>query len=143
MRETFELFKEITIISQLASAEFDKVLPDGLHPSHFALINHLATTGDGKTPMELARAFQISKQNMTNSVMRLGERGLIAIEDHPTDGRSKIVRLTPHGRDFQVKAVKALDPVLRDVESHANFEAFHTMLPALKQLRAFLDARRS
>lgn len=142
MREAFDLFKQISIINQLASAELDRVLPEGLHPAHFVLVNHLAATGVGKTPIGLARAFQISKQNMTSLVVQLQKRGLITIESHPTDGRSKLVHLTPEGHQFHATAVEAASPMLREVANHESFEAVRQALPALNRLRAYLDSRR-
>ena len=56
----FQFFNEIGIIQQLASTAFNRRLPEGLHVSHFAVLNHLTRLGDGKTPRALASAFQVT-----------------------------------------------------------------------------------
>ena len=67
----FELLNEIGIIQQLAVTEFNRRLPEGLHVSHFSVINHLCRLGDGRTPLEIARAFQVTKPTMTNTLAKL------------------------------------------------------------------------
>ena len=137
------LLKEISILNQLATAEFNRTLPDGLHVSHFSIIEHLARRDTGQTPQDLARIFQSSKQNMTNSVAQLKKRGLVRVEDNPNDGRSKLVTITQAGRAFRDRAVAALGPMLDEVAGHDAFAELNAALPALQGLRAFLDQNRS
>lgn len=143
LEQAFAFLKELTILHQLATAELALVLPEGLHPSHFAIVHHLVTVADSRSPVDLARIFQTTKQNMTNSVLRLSQRGLVAISDHPTDGRSKLVTATPVGRDFHARAVAAIEPFLAEVAAHPGFDEIVAAMPALRSLRAFLDARRN
>lgn len=142
-QRAYAMLREISILSQLATAEFNRTLPDGLHVSHFTLIEHLANRGSSQTPQELARIFQMSKQNMTNSIAQLSKRGLINVSDNPDDGRSKIVEISADGRAFRDHAVAALVPMLDEIAEHAAFDALEVALPALADLRKFMDERRS
>jgi len=115
--KVFAFFTEVGIISQLATALLAKALPDGVHPSHFAIVNHLVRTGDGVSPVRIAGAMQVTKNTMTHSLKVLQDRALITVEPSPEDGRAKIVFLTDAGRAFREeavqKAVSAFEGVLR------------------------------
>ncbi|MEM8839643.1 MAG: MarR family transcriptional regulator [Pseudomonadota bacterium] len=138
----FELFNEIGIIHQLSTTAFNRTLPDGLHVSHFSVVNHLVRLGDGKTPLELARAFQVTKANMTNTVARLEERGLVATSPNPVDGRSKLVHLTGEGRAFRERAIGALQPMIERIETLIERDLVLSAIPALRHLREALDSDR-
>ena len=66
--EVFGFFTEIGIINQLSTALFAKSLPNGVHPSHFSILNHLARRGDGTPPLRIASAMQVTKNTMTHSL---------------------------------------------------------------------------
>jgi DNA-binding MarR family transcriptional regulator len=134
---------EIGIIGQLSATEFNRRMPEGLHISHFSVINHLCRLGDGRTPVALARAFQVTKATMTNTLMRLSERKFINIGPNPEDGRSKLVFLTAKGRAFQIRAIAALEPALELAAEHLELEKIVQILPALQELRIFFDENRS
>ena len=138
----FELFNEIGIIQQLASSEFNRRLTDGLHVSHFSVINHLCRLGDGRTPLQLARAFQVTKPTMTNTLGKLSASGLVEIRANPEDGRSKLVFLTDDGRDFRDRAIATLFPLLDKLDEHFGAETAESVLPTLRRLRTYLDENR-
>ncbi len=142
-RQIFELLNEIGIIQQLAVTEFNRRLPGGLHVSHFSVINHLCRLGDGRTPLRIAKAFQVTKPTMTNTLSKLSARGLIKISDNPADGRSKLVFLTPKGRAFQKRAIATLEPTLELMDQNLDLEKFIGLLPMLQELREFLDNNRT
>ncbi len=139
----FALFNEIGIIEQLAVTEFNRRLPDGLHVSHFAVINHLVRLGDGRTPARLAQAFQVTKPTMTNTLSKLSRRGFIKVRDNPEDGRSKLVFLTPNGRALRDEAIATLYPLLDRMAERLDLEALLAILPQLQVLREYLDENRS
>jgi hypothetical protein len=60
----FRLFNEIGIIEQLSRARFEARLPQGAPCPHFSVLNHLMRVEDGRTPLELARAFQVPKTTL-------------------------------------------------------------------------------
>jgi DNA-binding MarR family transcriptional regulator len=138
----FTLINEIAIIEQLARAAFEAVQPDGLKAPHFALLNHLARLGDGKSPVALARAFQVTKGAITNTMQRLEAAGLIRVVADPQDGRGKRVFLTEAGRARRDAAVASTVPLLRAAAAGLDDAAIAALLPPLRRLRAALDAAR-
>jgi DNA-binding MarR family transcriptional regulator len=138
----FRFFNEIGIIEQLARNVFERVLPDGLKVSQFALLNHFVRLGDDKNPADLARAFQVTKGAMTNTLQRLEARGLVTVGPDPDDGRGKRVHITEAGRRVRDRSIAALGPALAVLEREFGEAAFADALPFLERLRASLDAAR-
>ena len=141
----FTVFNEIGIIEQLARNRFERALAtvaDGLRISHFSLLNHFVRLGDDKNPADLARAFQVTKGAMTNTIQRLAARGLVTVAADPRDGRAKRVRITPAGRQARDQAIAAIGPVLAELEEIFGTAAFADALPFLQRLRAQLDRAR-
>jgi DNA-binding MarR family transcriptional regulator len=138
----FAFFNEIAIIAQLAGSLFERRLPGGFLVSHFAVLNHLVRLGDGKTPVDLARAFQVPKTTMTHTLSGLEKAGLIAFAPNPKDGRSKRVMLTGAGRAFRDDAVAALGPDLRGMGQAIPLARLMEALPLLEEVRRYLDAER-
>lgn len=138
----FGFFNEIGIVSQLASALFTRLIPLGLHLSHFIVLNHLARLGDGRTPLQIANALQVTKATMTHTLTVLGRHGFIAIEPHPTDRRSKLVMLTPEGRAFRDDAIARLAPAFQFVIEGVSADELLAALPVLEKVRKLLDAER-
>ncbi|WP_299416662.1 MarR family transcriptional regulator [uncultured Sulfitobacter sp.] len=137
----FRVFNEIGIISQLSNAALARRLPDGLHPSQFALLSNLTRLGDGKTPADLARAFQVPKASMTNTLMQLEKRGFITVNTHPDDMRKKQVFVTEAGRAVFLEVVsKSAGPLM---ELTSDIEGLEEILPVLEALRKKLDENRN
>lgn len=140
---TFAFFNEVAIIEQLARNRLERALPDGLLAPHFAVLNHLVRLGDGRTPGDLARAFQLAKGAMTNTLQRLEARGLVEVAPDPRDGRAKRVTLTGAGRSAREACVEALGPFLAELEREGlTKEEFAAALPFLRRVRARLDRAR-
>ena len=138
----FRLFNEIGIIEQLARARFERSLPDGLKLSHFTVLNHFVRLGGERSPAELARAFQVTKGAMTNTLQRLEARGLVEISPDPHDGRAKRVRITPAGERTRAAAVAAVAPGFADLEKQISQEDIAAALPFLERIRSHLDRAR-
>lgn len=138
----FQFFNEVGIINQLSSAIFQSRLPDGLHVSHFSVINHLVRLGDGKTPLALANAFQVPKTTMTHTLAVLEKRGLIRMDKHETDGRSKVVFITAEGRQTQEVAISAMAEPLARISADLGSDAIFDLLPGLEKIRKYLDDNR-
>jgi DNA-binding MarR family transcriptional regulator len=139
----FPLFNEIGIIAQLSAALFEASLPDGYLTSQFAVLNHLIRVKDGRTPLELARAFQVPKTTMTHTLGLLEKRGHIRLEVNPKDGRSKLVWLTDEGRQFRATALAAAAPDMAALARAFSPERAAEMIPHLRALREIMDASRS
>ena len=97
---------------------------DDVAPHQFSVLCRLEH--GTATPGELAGVERISKPAMTRILSGLAERGLVAREDDPSDGRQILVSLTPEGsralegirasRDaWMVSRVAALTAQERDV----------------------------
>lgn len=139
---TFQFFVEIGIIQQLSTAMFNRRLPDGLHVSHFGVLNHFIRLGDNKTPLALAKAFQVSKGTMTHTLSELSRRGFVRLAPNPEDKRSKLVFLTDEGRAFHARAMEGLVLAMDKLGARLDLEAMARILPDLSNLRTVLDNNR-
>ena len=138
----FQFFNEVGIINQLSGAIFQARLPEGLHISHFSVLNHLVRLGDGRTPLAIANAFQEPKTTMTHTLAVLEKRGLIRMAPHETDGRSKVVFLTDAGRATQAEAIASMGDPLLKIADDLGPDVLPTLLPALEKIRKYLDENR-
>lgn len=139
----FALFNEIGIIEQLSRAILEERLPKGLLGAHFAILNHLIRVADGRTPVELARAFQVPKTTMTHSVSVLEKHGLVAVRPNPNDGRSKCVWITEEGRALREATIAALAPEFGQMIAKLDAGRLLGILPVLTELRIHLDTHRN
>lgn len=140
--QVFAFFNEVAIIDQLATTLLGKVLPDGVHPSHFAIVVHLARSGNGKTPGGLAIAMQVTKATMSHSLKVLEGHGFIEIRANGQDARSKNVYLTDAGRAFQAEAIGAAARTFSQFVREAHINTIGEMLPGLAAIRTLLDENR-
>jgi DNA-binding MarR family transcriptional regulator len=142
LADCFRLFTEIGIIEQLSRNLFEARLPPGFLLPHFSVLNHLVRVGDGRTPLALARAFQVPKTTMSHTLLVLERAGLIETRPNPDDGRSKRVWITEAGRSFRETAIAAVRPDLARVSAALAPDRIAGVLPLLEELRRFLDADR-
>lgn len=138
----FVVLNEITIIAQLARTAVDQALAPELNAASFGLLNHLARLPGDWTPGRLARAFQLTKGAITNTVQKLEARGFVRVDQSPDDGRGKIVRLTPDGHAARDAALARLAPLLARLTADAPDLDFAAVAPFLARLRALMDAAR-
>ncbi len=138
----FRLFNEVGIIEQLSRALFEARLPDGFLVSHFSVLNHLIRIGDGRTPLDLARAFQVPKTTMTHTLSVLERHEMVALTPNPKDGRSKRVWITDAGRAFRAQAIADLLPDLVRVSARLPGGLADRILPDMVALREVLDKMR-
>lgn len=140
--QVFAFFNEIAIIDQLGTTLLGKVLPDGVHPSHFAIVVHLARAGNGKTPGALASAMQVTKATMSHSLQVLERHGFIEIRPNERDARSKNIFLTDAGRAFQAEAIMAAARTFSQFIRATHIETVSELLPGLVMIRKLLDENR-
>lgn len=139
----FGVFTEIGIIEQLARALLEARMPKGLITPHFSVLNHLIRLEDGRTPVELARAFQVPKTTMTHTLTGLEKHGFVDIRPNPNDRRSKCVWLTDAGRSWRDDVIAAMNPDLDTLVAGFDTEKLRLIYPVLSELRAFLDNHRN
>lgn len=82
------------IFSGVVAAGYDDV-----NPAHVALFRYPGL--DRQRPSELADQLQITKQSVNDLLGHLEHHGYLTREPDPNDGRARIIRLTPKGRQLQ------------------------------------------
>ncbi|MEM8591714.1 MAG: MarR family transcriptional regulator [Pseudomonadota bacterium] len=138
----FELFNEIGIIQQLSRAFFEERLPSGMVLPHFSVLNHLVRVGEGRTPVEIARAFQVPKNSLTHTLAGLERRDFIEMRPNPKDKRSKTVWLTEAGRTFRAEAIARVGRDMLPILPEMDPSEVATTLRFLRHLRTTLDRAR-
>lgn len=138
----FSLLNEISIIEHLARNRLERALPDGLRLSHFVVLNHLTRMGDGRSLARIARAVQVERPAMTNTIQKLEGRGLVRLAPDPKDGRGKLVFMTEEGRATRERVVAIAAAVIAPVAAGLAAEQIAAVLPLLRQLRSALDRAR-
>lgn len=138
----FRFLTEVGIIAQLAGAAFEKVLPAGMTMPQFVVLHHLARLGGEWTPLRLARAMQVSKGAMTNTIGHLVRSGYVDVRPADDDGRSKLVSLNGKGHAARDAAIMALAPELGALVDGVSRDLLKETIPQLETVRAFLDKRR-
>lgn len=133
-----QVFDEIRYIEHLVRTAIARKLPVGLTYPQFEVMNLLSRRGDGITPLEIARALQMTKSGLTNTLHRLYARTLIRVELCEADGRRKRIWLTPEGRQAYVQSMVALRPRMESLRDGFTQKEFREALPFLKALRTWL-----
>lgn len=138
----FNLFTEIGIIQQLSSNAIRPLLPDGISMAQFGVLNHFVRRGGSETPAQLALAFQVTKGAMTNTLQRLAAKDFVSITPDPEDARRKLVSITKAGVKAHARTGKNLSPHFAQLAQDLDLASLGKALPALQQLRAYLDQAR-
>ena len=138
----FRFFNEIGIIAQLSQNLFESVMPEGLTLSQFSVLNHFVRLERTESPARLAKAFQVTKGAMTNTLARLEKQSFVIVEPDPKDGRAKLVDITPKGIAVHWKCVNALAPLLAKIGTDMSLDGFARALPQLEKVRQYLDEAR-
>jgi len=138
----FRFFNEIGILEQLSRAMLQARLPDGMLVPHFTVLNHLVRVKDGRTPLELAQAFQVPKTTMTHTLAGLVKADLVVMRANKDDGRSKRVWITKKGIGFRQEAIGSLDEDLARLRKSFSEARVKRLLPELQALREIMDADR-
>ena len=141
-RPDVQVFTEIGMIDQLVTHRLERALPDGLSQAQFGLLTHFAQRGGRESPAQLAKAFQVTKGAMTNTLQKLAVRGFIAIEGDAEDGRRKFVSLTPAGLTAHNRALTAMRGPMGALRAAFTDAQFSAALPFLRALRAWLEDNR-
>jgi DNA-binding MarR family transcriptional regulator len=141
-RPDVRLFTEIGIISQLVRTTLERALPEGLSYAQFGVLTHFAGRGGEESPVQLAKAFQVTKGAMTNTLQRLEAQGLVSVVGDADDGRRKRVSITPAGLAAHVMGLKAARPAMDALRARFSDSEFEAVLPFLSALRQWLDENR-
>jgi DNA-binding MarR family transcriptional regulator len=109
--------------------------------AQFSVLNRFVKIEGPSSPLELARAFQVTKGTMSSTLQRLEARGWISVRPDPADGRAKSVTITAGGRRARAQALEALQPLVAELQA-AFGGRLGGALPILTELRMYLDRRR-
>lgn len=142
----FRVLNEIGIIAQLSRTSLERACGDTLSAAGFGVLTHLArlpaeTHGDWG-PARLARAFQVTKGAMTNTLQRLEAESYVKIVGAPDDARAKIVTVTAKGVKACNTVLARLGPQMTAMVEDVGAETLAALLPGLATLRGHLDAAR-
>jgi DNA-binding MarR family transcriptional regulator len=137
-RPDIRVFDEIRYIEHLVRTAISRKLPVGLTYPQFEVMNLLSRRGDGIAPLEIARALQMTKSGLTNTLQRLAARKLIRVEGCQDDGRRKRIWFTPDGRAAYAQAMTAIRPKMESLRDGFTQKEFSEVLPFLKALRTWL-----
>lgn len=133
------LFSEIFMADQLARNRLTKALPKGMEISHFSVLNHLARSGEERSPAQLARAFHVTRGAMTNTLNKLEWAGHIHIRPDWDDARRKFVSISPAGKRARDTALAAITPILNQVVESIGQDKVKNALPVLREMRIRLE----
>ena len=82
-------------------AGFDLTLPQ------FDVLNSISELGDTATPKAIAERLIVTRGNITGILHRLQDHSLIVTEQHNSDGRSFVCKLTKPGAELLAQARQA------------------------------------
>tara|TARA_Y100001968_G_C18917822_1_gene508328 strand:+ start:16 stop:462 length:447 start_codon:yes stop_codon:yes gene_type:complete len=133
------LFSEISTIDQLLKSRISKKLPKGMKLSHFAILNHFAILGGEKTPVQLAKSFNVTKGAISNTLNRLSTIGFIHIRPDWDDGRRKLVSISQSGINARNEAVSAIEPLFEDLMKIIGPKEAKLTIPFLRDVRILLS----
>lgn len=133
------LFSEILINEQLIRNRLSRVLPKGMEISHFSVLNHLARSGEERSPAQLARLFHVTRGAMTNTLSKLEWAGYVHIRPDWDDARRKMVAISPAGRKARDAAVAAVAPLISEMVEELGEDKVRATLPVMRKLRAKLE----
>lgn len=141
-RPDIQVFAEIAAIDQLSTTRIERALPAGLTKAQFMVLDRLARRGGDETPAQLARAFQLTKGALTNSLNRLAAAGLITVAADKADARKKRLTVTDAGAATHRDALMALRPITEGARKAFPEAEFAAALPFLQALKTWLERNR-
>lgn len=133
------LFSEILTADQLVRNRLSRVLPKGMEISHFSVLNHLARSGEERSPAQLAKSFHVTRGAMTNTLNKLEWAGYIHIRPDWDDARRKMVAISRAGFLARDTALSQITPMVQELVGDLGEDRVRTALPILRELRLRLE----
>ena len=142
--DRFRIFNWVGIIHQLSTTRANRLLRDLPMPwPQFIVLSHLTKpSGQGRTVVQIAAALQQNQPAVSKTLAALASRGAVAMQGNPDDARSKIVRLTPSGRQLYRDAVARLMPYVREAFDGWTEPEIAQVFALLDRLKVWLDDHR-
>ncbi|MBI9111555.1 MarR family winged helix-turn-helix transcriptional regulator [Maridesulfovibrio ferrireducens] len=129
------LFKEIFNLQSTLSEVVDEVHEKaGMRTSQVRLANTLLELGQATVP-DIAYAMKISRQFVQTAINELEKQNMIEFQENPRHKRSKLLKLTEHGRDVlnQVRENEEniIQKILPDMEA-TRVKAAYELLASIR-----------
>ncbi len=133
-----EFGRAISLLNRAAGAYFSKRLkPLGLGPGQQAYILALAE-GERINQDTLAERLHVDKANVSRAIAALDGLGYVKRLPSASDGRERLIELSPRGRDARAKAEESAARWLRLLQAGFGDEEWKTLEALLE--RASLNA---
>jgi DNA-binding MarR family transcriptional regulator len=142
-RPDIQVFTEIGIIEHLMRTAVAKSLPEGMTYAQWEVLVHFSRTGDDQTPAQLARALQVTKGAVTNTLQKMEAGGLVQVSADADDGRKKRIKVTREGASSYAQMLRMVRPHLDQLRGGFTEAEFESALPFLRALRVWLDENRN
>jgi DNA-binding MarR family transcriptional regulator len=105
-----------------------------IRQAHGAVFQHIDDTGT--TVSALAERAQITKQSMAELVAHLERHGYVVRSPDPSDGRAKLVRLSPNGREVVAIARGLVPEAERHIAETIGADRLEALRADLQAIRA-------
>jgi DNA-binding MarR family transcriptional regulator len=115
----------------MANAHFE---PLGVTADQFVVLTLLAEE-EGLTQREIVARAYSDPNTIGEMLTRLEGKKLVRRERHPTDGRARIVRLTPKGRTLQKRLWSSWEGDLREVDAAFKVKELEALKGLLARVR--------
>jgi DNA-binding MarR family transcriptional regulator len=97
-------------------------------------------TAEGVRPTELAESLQITKQSVNDLLRDMEARGYLTLVPDPTDGRARIIRLTPAGHELEQATHEAARAASEAFEQILGTRRYAALYAALDEVVAHIVA---
>ena len=104
----------------------------GLRPSHYRLLDY--TPSEGIRLTDLAHRANMTKQALGEFVATLQAAGLVQVAPDPSDGRARLVTLTPDGQRVQDQIRRTIRAIEQDLQRRVGAHNWAVFCEVLDQL---------
>jgi len=131
------VFAALERLNRRADRDMQRLVPptvEGLRGSYGRILDLLRP--EGVRPSELAEGASITKQAIGQRVRELEQRGWVAVEPDPADGRAVLVRRTAAGEQVRRAAVAAIADMEAEWADVVGADRYATFRAVLDELGA-------
>lgn len=135
----------LSIVSKLFSTRMGVLLaPHDLTPSQFSILHHVTRQriAGGHSISQIAAAVEVEQPAVTKTLAKFQGRGLVKIEPHPSDNRSKLVTATPQADRLLGTIYQDMGPDLFNVFGSLKDTDIEAFAGNLRTLGQWLDKNR-
>lgn len=139
----FGLITWIGIINQLATDWAKRQLEArGITVAQFGILFHMKSRGhEEHTVSRIAYSFQQPQPGVTKNVQALLAKGLLKDTPHASDGRVKLLTLTPKGEKLLAAAIADFEPGLESLFADWREDEMTGLMTQLDRLKVWLDTK--